>query len=91
MVDRHLKAIDTPVLGVCVGHNCRVGAGLMIYPARMIESDVVLIASPTRRVIMKNITYEESDHHYVYGTDLHPRKYPREYETPVTASSSNWG
>lgn len=36
---------------------------MIVYPARTIESDSVLIASPDRRVIMKNITYEQSDHH----------------------------
>jgi UDP-N-acetylglucosamine diphosphorylase / glucose-1-phosphate thymidylyltransferase / UDP-N-acetylgalactosamine diphosphorylase / glucosamine-1-phosphate N-acetyltransferase / galactosamine-1-phosphate N-acetyltransferase len=40
-----LQDANRPVLGGCVGHNCRIGAGLIIYPARMIESDVVLIAT----------------------------------------------
>jgi hypothetical protein len=79
-VDHHLVEIDMPVLGVCVGHNCRIGSGLLVYPGRMIESDVVLIASPTRRVIMKNISWEESDHHASHAANLHPRKYPREDE-----------
>lgn len=71
--------LDMPVLGACIGHNTRLGSGLIVYPARMIESDVVLVASPTRRVIAKNISYEESDHHAIYiSTDLHPRRYPRE-------------
>ena len=48
------------------------------YPGRMIESDVVLIPSPTRRVIMKNILWEESDHHAINAE--HPRQYPREEE-----------
>jgi hypothetical protein len=43
----------------------------------MIESDVVLIPSPTRHVIAKNISFEESDHHYIGSGDLHPRRYPR--------------
>jgi carbonic anhydrase/acetyltransferase-like protein (isoleucine patch superfamily) len=58
-----LEDIRQPVIGGCVGHNCRLGAGLVIYPARTIESDTILIASPERRVVMKNITYEQSDHH----------------------------
>jgi NDP-sugar pyrophosphorylase family protein len=86
--NQHLVEIDMPVLGGCIGHNCRVGSGLMIYPARMIESDVVLFASPTRRVIMKNISYEESDHHAMFGADLHPRKYPREDEA---IEEGTWG
>jgi carbonic anhydrase/acetyltransferase-like protein (isoleucine patch superfamily) len=83
-----IKAIDhagnigdtgQPVLGGCVGHNCRIGAGLLIYPARMIESDVILTARPERRVIMKNITYEQSDHHQMAPRTaaLHQRFYVR--------------
>jgi carbonic anhydrase/acetyltransferase-like protein (isoleucine patch superfamily) len=78
--DRQVVDTETPVLGACIGHNCRLGSGLVVYPSRMIESDVVLIASPTRRVIMKDISYEESDHHALRGADMHPRMYPREGE-----------
>ncbi len=85
-VNYQLVEIDMPVLGACVGHNCRLGAGLVIYPARMIESDVVLFTSPTRRVIMKNISYEESDHHATRAADLHPRLYPREHEREQAGS-----
>ena len=81
-----LVEIDMPVLGGCVGHNCRLSAGLVIYPARTIESDVVLIATPSRRVIMKNITFEESDHHATRGAHLHPRQYPRTDER----TESSW-
>jgi len=66
-----------PVLGSCVGHNCRLGSGLVVYPARMIESDVVLFASPERRVVSGNITFEQSDHHKTRYAHLHPRLYPR--------------
>ena len=69
-----LQDVGLPVLGGCVGHNCRIGSGLIIYPARMIESDVVIFACPERRVITKNISYEESDHHGVPG-ELHQAQY----------------
>jgi UDP-N-acetylglucosamine diphosphorylase / glucose-1-phosphate thymidylyltransferase / UDP-N-acetylgalactosamine diphosphorylase / glucosamine-1-phosphate N-acetyltransferase / galactosamine-1-phosphate N-acetyltransferase len=75
-----LKEANAPVLGGCVGHNCRIGSGLVIYPARTIESDVVLIASKDRRVIDKNVAYEESDHHHSRAADLHKRLYPRKGE-----------
>ena len=79
MYEGELHEAGFPVLGGCVGHNCRLGSGLIIYPARMIESDTVLFASPERRVITKNISYEESDHHKIPGgTEMHPRLYPRE-------------
>ncbi|NDJ35244.1 MAG: hypothetical protein GYB64_11305, partial [Chloroflexi bacterium] len=57
-IDYEPVSIDMPVLGGCVGHNCRIGAGMVIYPGRAIESDVVLSPSPTRRVIMADISYE---------------------------------
>ena len=66
-------------LGSAVGHNVRIGSGLIVYPARMIESDVILFASPDRRVIAKNVYYEDSDHLKIEGGErLHPRYYPRD-------------
>ena len=78
--DGELKEANAPVLGGCVGHNCRIGSGLVLYPARTIESDVILFASPERRVIDKNIAYEESDHHHTRAAHLHKRLYPRKGE-----------
>jgi len=72
-----LQEVGLPVLGGCVGHNCRIGSGFVIYPARMIESDVVLLACPERRVIItKNISFEESDHHDWPGESHQPRYHP---------------
>lgn len=66
------------VLGGCVGHNCFIGSGMVIYPARVIESDVVLVASDKRRVINRNVYYEDSDHFSIKeGTDIHQRQNPR--------------
>lgn len=72
-----LKNANRPVLGGCVGHNCRIGAGMLIFPARMIESDVILVSSQERRVIDRDVTYEESDHHRYSVAHLHQRLYPR--------------
>jgi len=49
----------------------------------VIESDVVLFASPERRVITRNISYEESDHHKVRESIArqHKRRYPRSVES----------
>jgi carbonic anhydrase/acetyltransferase-like protein (isoleucine patch superfamily) len=71
----NLKEANRPVLGGCVGHNCRIGSGVVISPSRVIESDVVIIASDERRVIDKNVTYEESDHHAYPTADQHKRLY----------------
>lgn len=79
-VGHALREANRPVLGGCVGHNCRVGSGLVIYPARTIESDVVLVASAERRVIDRHVSYEDSDHHLLDSGHLHPRLYPREGE-----------
>ena len=90
-----LRAIDgnnklgnsnRPVLGGCVGHNCRLGSGLIVFPARTIESDVVLFASSERRVIDKDFRYEESDHFKLEFSPLHLRLYPRPGET----SAESW-
>lgn len=75
-----LEEVGQIVLGGAVGHNCRIGSGMVLFPGRMIESDVVLVASPQRRVISRNVTYEESDHHTVGSRTAHQRHYPRRDE-----------
>ncbi len=83
-----LEDVGQVVLGGAVGHNCRIGSGMVVFPGRMIESDVVLIASPQRRVISRNVTYEESDHHFIGDTSAHHRHYPRKNE--VQAEGDAW-
>jgi carbonic anhydrase/acetyltransferase-like protein (isoleucine patch superfamily) len=73
-----LDVANRPILGGCVGHNCRLGSGMIVFPARTIESDVVLLASRDRRVIDKDIRYEDSDHHQLTYAGLHTRLYPRQ-------------
>ncbi len=58
-----LCEVGLPVIGGCVGHNCRIGSGHIIFPARSIESDVVMYAKQGRMIITKNVRYEDSDHH----------------------------
>lgn len=81
-----LSLSNRPVIGSAVGHNCRIGSGMIVYPARTIESDVVLAASKERRVIDKNIRYEDSDHHKFKSGGLHKRLYPPQDE----AQSESW-
>jgi UDP-N-acetylglucosamine diphosphorylase / glucose-1-phosphate thymidylyltransferase / UDP-N-acetylgalactosamine diphosphorylase / glucosamine-1-phosphate N-acetyltransferase / galactosamine-1-phosphate N-acetyltransferase len=78
-----LRNSNRPVLGGCVGHNCRIGAGMIVYPARVIESDVVLFATKDRRVIDRDVAFEDSDHLKLSISHLHPRLYPREGEKMV--------
>ena len=72
-----LEDVGMTVLGGCVGHHCRIGADLTIYPARMIESDVILARRDDRSVITHNVAYEDSDHLDWPEPDFHPRLYPR--------------
>jgi UDP-N-acetylglucosamine diphosphorylase / glucose-1-phosphate thymidylyltransferase / UDP-N-acetylgalactosamine diphosphorylase / glucosamine-1-phosphate N-acetyltransferase / galactosamine-1-phosphate N-acetyltransferase len=74
-----LEETGMTAIGGAVGHNVRIGSGLVIFPARMIDSDVILFATPDRRVIRKNVLWEESDHLKLdQGERLHPRLYPRD-------------
>jgi carbonic anhydrase/acetyltransferase-like protein (isoleucine patch superfamily) len=71
MRNGQLEHTGTTVMGSCVGHNCRIGAGLLFYPGRAIESDTVLVRSEERSVINKNVTYDQSDHHRLHNGDSH--------------------
>lgn len=70
-----LEPSNRPVLGAAVGHNCRVGAGFVIYPGRMIDSDVILINTDGPNVIKKNIMYDQSHHHQHRYADTHTPDY----------------
>jgi carbonic anhydrase/acetyltransferase-like protein (isoleucine patch superfamily) len=72
-----LSVSNRPVMGSAVGHNCRLGSGLVVYPSRMIESDVVLAASKERRVIDRDVRFEDSDHHHFRAAHLHQALYHR--------------
>jgi carbonic anhydrase/acetyltransferase-like protein (isoleucine patch superfamily) len=81
-----LRLSNRPVLGGCVGHNCRIGAGMIVYPARTIESDTVLFATEDRRVIDRDMAFEDSDHLKLPLAHLHKRLYPR----PGEGSGDSW-
>lgn len=83
MHNGELHDVGLPVIGGCVGHNCRVGSGHIVYPARTIESDVVLFAKQERTIINKNISFEDSDHHGYPGQGHRPQ-YHREAERQNT-------
>lgn len=90
-VDGELEDVGQTVLGGAVGHNCRIGAGMIVFPGRMIESDTMLFASPQRRVISRSVSFEESDHHYVRGgTEAHRRVYPRPGEKLAYDREEGW-
>ncbi len=81
-----LSATNFMVLGGCVGHHCRLGSGLVIYPGRTIESDVVLVASGGRRVFTSDVRYEDSDHFRFQAGRTHTRHYPRNEESAALDS-----
>ncbi len=71
---------NRPVMGGAVGHNCRIGSGMIVYPARTIESDVVLAASKERRLIDRDVSFEDSDHHHLKLSHLHQTPYHKKDE-----------
>ena len=89
-IDGNLGSVGQIVLGSAVGHNCRIGSGMVVFPGRMIESDVVLVASPQRRVISRSISFEESDHHFIPNGDIHKRFYPRHDEELEPLAEETW-
>ena len=80
-----LSIANRPVLGCCVGHNCRIGSGMVIFPARTIESDVVLFASKERCIIDCDVRYEDSDHFKLKDASKHPRLYHRQGEQNISS------
>jgi acetyltransferase-like isoleucine patch superfamily enzyme len=78
-----LSISNRPVMGGCVGHNCRLGSGMIVYPARTIESDVVLTASRGGRVIDRDISFSDSDHHHLRLAHLHQTPYHKQAKVDV--------
>jgi hypothetical protein len=57
---------------------------MIVYPARIIESDVVLVASDKRRVVDRNIRYEDSDHYQLRNASQHQALYrPKDERSEV--------
>jgi carbonic anhydrase/acetyltransferase-like protein (isoleucine patch superfamily) len=76
MYEGEPRQTGMPVVGGCVGHHCYIGSGMVVHPARAIESDVILFASPERRVISRTVYYKDSDHLKLKdGADAHTRMY----------------
>jgi carbonic anhydrase/acetyltransferase-like protein (isoleucine patch superfamily) len=49
------EEVGLPVIGSAVGHNCKIGSGFVVYPARMIGSNSTLIYADPEAVINRNI------------------------------------
>jgi len=59
---------NRPVMGAAIGHNCRLGSGLIVFPSRTIESDVVVVGP---RLIDHDVLFEDSDHHRLASGHSH--------------------
>lgn len=81
-----LRETNFVVLGGCIGHHCRLSSGLIVHPARTVESDVVLLARNDRNIIRQNVAYEHSDHFQYAKKYPYPRLYPRRGEDAVATT-----
>jgi UDP-N-acetylglucosamine diphosphorylase / glucose-1-phosphate thymidylyltransferase / UDP-N-acetylgalactosamine diphosphorylase / glucosamine-1-phosphate N-acetyltransferase / galactosamine-1-phosphate N-acetyltransferase len=81
--DGVLSPSARPVMGCAVGHNCRLGSGLVVYPSRTIESDVVIVGP---RVVDRDVGFEQSDHHRLPAGELHRVQYHPQTRGP----HNNW-
>jgi UDP-N-acetylglucosamine diphosphorylase / glucose-1-phosphate thymidylyltransferase / UDP-N-acetylgalactosamine diphosphorylase / glucosamine-1-phosphate N-acetyltransferase / galactosamine-1-phosphate N-acetyltransferase len=87
MFNGRLRETNFLVLGGCIGHHCRLSSGLIIHPARTVESDVVLLARNDRNIISQNISFEDSDHFQYAAKYPFPRLYPRRAQETVARST----
>ncbi|MFZ5916725.1 MAG: multidrug transporter [Chloroflexota bacterium] len=71
-----LVSTERNVMGSCVGHNCRIGSGFVVYPGRMIESDSILAVTDDHFVISRNVSFKDSHHHQFQDGHLHRPQYP---------------
>lgn len=88
VLNGELRETNFLVLGGCIGHHCRLSSGLIIHPARTVESDVVLLARNDRAIIARNVAYEDSDHFQYAEKYPYPRLYPRQAESEPTVAQT---
>jgi carbonic anhydrase/acetyltransferase-like protein (isoleucine patch superfamily) len=50
-----LQSVGLPVLGSAVGHNCKIGSGFVVFPGRMIGSNVTLTYNDDQGLIRRNV------------------------------------
>ena len=55
-----LEEVGLPVVGSAVGHNCKIGSGFVIYPARLIGSNTTLIYADPNAVVGSNVQHVAS-------------------------------
>jgi len=55
-----LEEVGLPIVGGAVGHDCRLGSGFVIYPARTIESGTILVYRDGYTTIDRNVSRRET-------------------------------
>ncbi len=68
-----LEEVGLPVIGSAIGHNCKIGSGFVIYPARNIESGTTLIYGDDHSVIPKNVASGIYTRPPIFYPDRDPR------------------
>jgi len=82
-------AVNLPVLGSAVGHNCKVGSGFVVYPGRMIESNAVIIFDNEKNLIRKTVPGHDLDD--IDEASGEPRRivyhWPNVYDDPAAGTA----
>lgn len=56
-----LQSVALPVLGSAVGHNCKIGSGFVVFPGRMIGSNVTITYNDEKGLIRRNVPGSSPD------------------------------
>jgi carbonic anhydrase/acetyltransferase-like protein (isoleucine patch superfamily) len=56
-----LQSVELPVLGSAVGHNCKIGSGFVVFPGRMIGSNVTITFNDEQGLIRRNVPGSSPD------------------------------
>ena len=84
------EEVGLPVIGSAVGHNCKIGSGFVIYPARMIGSNSTLIYADPEAVVGRNIQPMTNIDDMEVDDQGEPRRtvytWPRVMEVPPAAA-----
>ena len=62
MHNGQLEPVNMAACGCAVGHDCRIGAGFVIYPGRTVESGTILVYRGDQAVVDRNINADSAGH-----------------------------
>ena len=75
-----LQEVGLPIVGGAVGHDCRLGSGLVIYPARTIESGTILVYRDGYTAIDRNVSRRETPDLWEKGVAITNPDYHGDWE-----------